>query len=1388
MKKTKRAVLSLILSISICMSPAIGIKFLNVSAAEATEYTFNGEMTQPVLDSYLSKAVTLTSLVNHYPDVAKRNELLRFLSNTGTKYIQRAACTWTDYASLDTMMANTEGMANVIHNQDTEVILEGVCFETISTAVNNIAVPSWVFTEFGQTSQSRNFNYSAMLYSDGRYVDHWGTGQSVPDITKLETQMFIYYMSRRFIDAGVEALHYGQTQLTGEEDPFYCNWNSTIRRVRNYASTNARRNNVLINAHNQGMYNNCTDKWYSAKGKFIYESGNASDYYNSDITRLNRSGTQSQDGYYIIYNLDNISGFEILTANSSVNGDIPNAYDIYVSSNCVDWTHVNYTSTEIYRSNNSMPNYRMVNSGSIQSNMYYFKISWKELSSINLAHLLNVSINGSSGNINDTLEEPNPMVKKLSLDFIAYPARPKAVPGKPYTTVFEVGFIDSLYNKSIGGLNPQGFISENSPYLVELDNCGGNNGYPGQNTSDFWPWGYDEISWFANQSSSYRSSWLNYAVDWIEANDSAGHFAMPGIRAYINTYGQWGEYQAINASSAFPFAHSDENAIKSIFERTGPAVSNRVKNSCFENGSNSWMLQTHFSVSPEEKRSGNYSLKVTGTSDNCNAYQSVSVNPNTNYILSFYGKCNASSTYKVLSGDWQTNITGDLSVTPNNKWTKYSVTFNSGNNTTVVIDIVHCGATNYTSYYDDFSLLPEDNLVLNSSLENGVVPWCLSPNFSLSTEQSRTGSFSLKITGSMQNGTGLQFISVEPNTNYTFSIYGKCSHTSQIKIFDSHFTENLSDDILTSANNVWTKYDVTFNSRGNKIIALVLNDTGVGNSTSYFDDISFVKNLNNPQLTNGSFEDVYSPWIIGSHFNITDEQSNSGVKSLKVSGTSDNCTSYQEVTVQINTNYTLSFYGKCNASSTYKIFSSDWNTNITGDLTTTANDTWTEYKATFNSGSNTTVIIAIYHSGATSYTSYYDDFSIRQDINCMKNYGLENAGSKWVLETHFSISSEQKKTGLYSLKVSGISDNCNAYQFVSVQANTNYTFSFYGKCNASSTYKVLSGDWNINITGDLAVSNNNMWTKYSVDFNSGNNTTIAIVIVHCGSVSYTSYYDEFSIERKYNNNLATNGSLESDGRNWTLETHFSISTEQSYTGTKSLKATGTSDNCNAYQIITVEPNTDYVLSFFGKCAAPSNYKVLSGDWSSNITGDLAVTANNTWTKYTVMFNSGNNSTISIAIVHNGAPSYTSYYDDFSVDKYIGNNLVKNSSFDEGNGYWNLDSHFNISIDQSKTGIKSLKVSGARDNCNAYQFIKVKPNTNCVLTFYGKCNAASNYKVLNQDWSSNITGDMSTIANNIWTQYKINFNSGNNSIICIVIVHNGAPSYTSYYDDFQIIQE
>jgi hypothetical protein len=153
---------------------------------------------------------------------------------------------------------------------------------------------------------------------------------------------------------------------------------------------------------------------------------------------------------------------------------------------------------------------------------------------------------------------------RLLFDFHSFPLRIVEVPERPQEGVLKMGFFDSIYGRSAGGVAPSGWRCEHLPYLVELDNWGVSN-RPGQaHVGGCWVWGYDEISWFAHQDAAYRNQWLRYAWNWVREHDRNGFFQMPGSRMLHAPVGNQHWYYANTRSDAVPQGFSQEETIKTI--------------------------------------------------------------------------------------------------------------------------------------------------------------------------------------------------------------------------------------------------------------------------------------------------------------------------------------------------------------------------------------------------------------------------------------------------------------------------------------------------------------------------------------------------------------------------------------------------------------------------------------------------------------------------------------------------------------------------------------------------------------------------------------------------------------------------------------------------------
>ncbi len=219
-----------------------------------TNYRFDGVISQEVLESYLSHAVTHTGLgMDNFSPSQTFEDDVRMLLHEGAKFVGRASLIW-EGTDEEKHFAVSRERAACIHRLDPDIILQGCLFEYIEKCqVDALPVPEWVFEEFGLRPEKRCFRYEDMLNPRGLYVNHWGRERSVPDITRLETQLFLYYRARRYIDAGFEALHFGQVHLIGAADAGFACWQALLKRIRDYAAAHARRHYVLCDAHTHGI-------------------------------------------------------------------------------------------------------------------------------------------------------------------------------------------------------------------------------------------------------------------------------------------------------------------------------------------------------------------------------------------------------------------------------------------------------------------------------------------------------------------------------------------------------------------------------------------------------------------------------------------------------------------------------------------------------------------------------------------------------------------------------------------------------------------------------------------------------------------------------------------------------------------------------------------------------------------------------------------------------------------------------------------------------------------------------------------------------------------------------------------------------------------------------
>jgi hypothetical protein len=210
------------------------------------DYQFSKTLSRPVLERFLSRAIAMEGLLNGRGDLTDN---IRMLQNVGAKYIARSLCLWGGEAKLLQNLDRARQQFPEARAIGDEVIFEACIFEIVTTQVEQVPVPAWVFAALKQPVETRNFRYADMLYAQGTRVNQWGKGSSVPDVSRMETKLWFYYLAASYIDIGFEAIHFGQVEIMNGNDPDLTHWSQVFELARAYASMHARRGMVVCNAH-----------------------------------------------------------------------------------------------------------------------------------------------------------------------------------------------------------------------------------------------------------------------------------------------------------------------------------------------------------------------------------------------------------------------------------------------------------------------------------------------------------------------------------------------------------------------------------------------------------------------------------------------------------------------------------------------------------------------------------------------------------------------------------------------------------------------------------------------------------------------------------------------------------------------------------------------------------------------------------------------------------------------------------------------------------------------------------------------------------------------------------------------------------------------------------
>jgi hypothetical protein len=409
--------------------------FLAGRSYAQTPYSFNGQgsMSQELLNKYLDRAITVQGIGDVNTSAAERQQAQAMIRDVGAMFIGRVAGWWGSNAPEASFFASATQMVATIHQANPEIICQAGIYELTASQANNFTITTddirAVDLAFNRSSTqtTRAVIYDAMRYnlpySNYRiYGQDMNEGQwsSTPDITKPETQYWFYHLATRYIDAGFEALHFGQVDIMNRADVGNVCWWTLLQRIREYART-----------HNRGL---------------VLCDAHATPYYEPELYQSYRNG----------------------------------------SFTLRDW--------QTYQADTSSPYKQLV------LDFHANILIYQEATSC-----------GGDGTNRVTMADDA-----------------------------------SLIRHRAGGHNPLGWYCYSNPFMLEFDNSDTDGAFVGCASRHQWwhVWGWDPVSWFAQQPAWYRTEVLSYTYGRIKCLDPNGHLEMLGRRNVL--YGVPRSQAAVN--------------------------------------------------------------------------------------------------------------------------------------------------------------------------------------------------------------------------------------------------------------------------------------------------------------------------------------------------------------------------------------------------------------------------------------------------------------------------------------------------------------------------------------------------------------------------------------------------------------------------------------------------------------------------------------------------------------------------------------------------------------------------------------------------------------------------------------------------------------------------
>ena len=519
--------------------------------------------------------------------------------------------------------------------------------------------------------------------------------------------------------------------------------------------------------------------------------------------------------------------------------------------------------------------------------------------------------------------------------------------------------------------------------------------------------------------------------------------------------------------------------------------------------------------------------------------------------------------------------------------------------------------------------------------------------------------------------------------------------------------------------------------------------------------------------------------------------------------TADWQNTYAYLALKSDTMYEVTFKAKANKDAvlSFKI-QNDWTpAHVAEDVEVTTE--WQEYELIVNSGTVNPAVV-LFASGVTAANAaiyYIDDLKIVETVDPALIGKVVNAdfetgdNTGWETLQSTSISADAAHDGSYGAHlIGGGSWGGMLNQAIMANPGKSYEISFWVKVNANGiNFKIQDGDW----TGSNLASawydtaSNSEWAQKTFIVTP---TTSSIYLNFCGAGNDSAedaYVDTVTcleLKDPSFDGYITNGDFETGKTDswdpvWWAG-NISI-VEGGHNGDYAMQV-----NHGMYQLVrqlvTVEPNTDYVVQCYAKNVSSMTLLAKSYPADANI-AQASINGGDDWTQNSLVFNSGDCTQVYIGVMGN-ADGATAIVDDFfmfekveeSNDGYIVNGTFETGALTPWNNLWGscpkaeivrggMDSNFALEV-----------VSGQWKHVRQTN-IAVEANTNYKITAWAK--NAQGMSLLVKDGGDSVDIVNAGIeAGDEWTEFVIEFNTGDYTSIIFSLMGNNAEAAFGTFDN------